>query len=108
MQPEHVTLWLRPDPAAEKGEGANSSGPAPPIAPLELSKRGSLYLTRPTMFDYTRARAALMKATQELFHLVGRGVIGAQIGQTFALRDAAQAHRALEARQTKGSTVLLP
>lgn len=86
----------------------NSSGPVPPIAPLELAKRGSLFLTRPTMFDYVRTRAALVKAAQELFELTSRGVISIHIGQRFALRDAASAHRALEARETTGSTVLIP
>lgn len=86
----------------------NSSGPAPAFAPLELSKRGSLFLTRPTLFDYTRARAALLKAAQEVFELVVRGVLKVHIGQTFALREAAEAHRAIESRRTKGSTVLLP
>ena len=86
----------------------NSSGPVPPIAPLELAKRGSLFLTRPTMFDYTRTRAALVKAAQELFELTSQGVININIGQRFALRDAASAHQALESRQTTGSTILIP
>jgi NADPH:quinone reductase len=86
----------------------NSSGPVPPVAPLELAKRGSLFLTRPTMFDYVRTRSALVKAVQELFELVQSNVIKVHIGQTFPLRDAAQAHRALESRNTTGSTILLP
>ena len=86
----------------------NASGPAPSIAPLELAKRGSLFLTRPTLFDYIRTRAALVKAVQELFDLVLRSVISVNVGQTFRLQDAAEAHRQLEARQTQGSTVLLP
>lgn len=86
----------------------NASGPAPSIAPLELAKRGSLFLTRPTLFDYIRTRAALVKAVQELFDLVLRSVISVNVGQTFRLRDAAEAHRQLEARETQGSTVLLP
>lgn len=86
----------------------NSSGPVPPMAPLELSKRGSLFLTRPTLFHYIAARSELIKAAQELFDLVGRSVIKLQIGQTYALRDAARAHADLEARKTTGSTVLLP
>lgn len=85
----------------------NASGPAPAVAPLELSKRGSLYLTRPTLFDYTRARTELLKATQDLFAAIRGGVIRPRIGQTFALREA-EAHRALESRRTTGSTVLIP
>lgn len=86
----------------------NSSGPVPPMAPLELSKRGSLFLTRPTLFDYIPTRASLTRAAQELFDLVVRSVITIKIGQTYALQDAGQAHRDLEARRTTGSTVLLP
>jgi NADPH2:quinone reductase len=86
----------------------NSSGPVPPFAPLELSRRGSLYLTRPTLFDYIRRRAELESAARELFELIGRGTIRIEIGRNYALQDAAQAHRDLEARKTVGSTVLLP
>lgn len=86
----------------------NSSGPVPPIAPLELSKRGSLFLTRPTLFHYIVTRAALTKAAQELFDLVGSGVIKIHIGQTCPLQDAARAHSDLEARKTTGATVLVP
>lgn len=105
------TFWRSLDSLRPRGmmvTFGNSSGPAPAFAPLELSKRGSLYLTRPTLFDYTRARSALVKAVQELFDLIGRGVLAVHVGQTFALRDAADAHRALESRQTRGSTVLIP
>lgn len=86
----------------------NSSGAVPPFAPLELAKRGSLFLTRPTLFDYIRTRSALVKAVQELFDLIARSVITVNIGQTFRLQEAAEAHRALEARRTQGSTVLVP
>jgi NADPH2:quinone reductase len=86
----------------------NSSGPVPPFAPLELSRRGSLYLTRPTLFDYIRRRSELEAAARELFDLIGRGTIRIEIGQNYPLQDAAQAHRDLETRQTVGSTVLLP
>jgi len=85
----------------------NASGPVPPVAPLELSKRGSLFLTRPTLFHYTATRAMLTKAAQELFAVVAQGAVRVHIGQTYALRDAAQAHRDLEARKTVGSTVLV-
>jgi NADPH2:quinone reductase len=86
----------------------NSSGPAPAIAPLELSKRGSLYLTRPTLFHYIATRAALTRAAQELFGVVSRSIVNVQIGQTYPLQDAARAHADLEGRRTIGSTVLLP
>jgi len=86
----------------------NASGPVPPVAPLELSKRGSLFLTRPTLFDYIATRAELQRAAQELFDLVTRSLISIRVGQAFDLEHAAAAHRALEARQTTGSTVLLP
>ena len=86
----------------------NSSGPVPPFAPLELSRRGSLYLTRPTLFDYIKRRSELESAARELFDLIGRGAIRIEIGRNYALPDAAQAHRDLETRQTVGSTVLLP
>lgn len=86
----------------------NASGPVPPIAPLELSKRGSLFLTRPTLFNYIATRRELQRAADELFKLVASGAIRIHVGQSFALKDAAQAHRALEARQTTGSTVLIP
>ncbi len=86
----------------------NASGPVPPFAPLELSKRGSLFLTRPTLFHYIATRAALMRAATEMFDLVARSVIGVQIGQVYPLQDAARAHIDLEARRTVGSTVLVP
>ncbi|MBM0104493.1 quinone oxidoreductase [Steroidobacter sp. S1-65] len=86
----------------------NASGPPPEISPLELSKRGSLYLTRPTTFHFTGTRSALSKAAQELFDLMARGAIKVQIGQTYPLKEAARAHADLEARRTTGSTVLVP
>jgi NADPH:quinone reductase len=86
----------------------NASGPVPPIAPLELSRRGSLFLTRPTLFHYIHTRAALARAAQELFDLRARSVISVRVGQTYPLQDAARAHLDLEARKTTGSTVLTP
>ena len=86
----------------------NSSGPVPPIAPLELTKRGSIFLTRPTLFHYLALRRELERAAAELFGLVSKGVLHIQIGQTYPLSDAARAHSDLEARRTTGSTVLLP
>ena len=86
----------------------NASGPVPPVAPLELARRGSLFLTRPTLFHYIARRAELERAARELFEVIGRGVVRVEIGQTCALQDAAQAHRDLAARRTIGSTVLIP
>ena len=86
----------------------NASGPVPPISPLELSKRGSLYLTRPTLFHYIAKRSELARGARELFETVSRGKIKLRIGQTYRLADAAQAHHDLEARRTTGSTVLIP
>ncbi len=86
----------------------NASGPPPPIAPLELSRRGSLYLTRPTLFDYIADRAELERAARSLFALVRTGKLKLLIGRRYALRDAAQAHRDLESRSTVGASILLP
>jgi len=86
----------------------NASGPVPPVAPLELARRGSLFLTRPTLFHYIARRAELERGARELFDVIGRGAVRIEIGQTYALQDVAQAHRDLEARRTVGSTVLIP
>jgi len=86
----------------------NSSGPVDPVAPAELAKRGSLYLTRPILFDFISTRDKLLHACNELFDVIANGTVSIRIGQTYPLRDAAQAHRDLEARKTTGSTVLLP
>ena len=86
----------------------NSSGPVPPFSPLELSKRGSLYLTRPTLFHYIAKASDRVRAARELFEVVASGKVKVMIGQSYALADAAQAHRNLEARRTTGSTLLVP
>ena len=86
----------------------NASGPVPPVAPLELSKRGSLFLTRPTLFHYIATRGELEKAAQELFDVVKRKIVSVHVGQTYPLSEVAQAHRDLEGRRTTGSTVLEP
>jgi NADPH2:quinone reductase len=80
----------------------------PPLDIGILSQSGSLYLTRPTLMTYASKREDLVARSQELFEVVGRGVVKIEVRQTFPLKDAAEAHRALEARQTTGSTVLLP
>ena len=84
----------------------NSSGAVDPFQPGILAQRGSLFLTRPTLYDYTFDRADLQTAAAELFDIVASGKVRIKIGQRFALADAAEAHRALEGRKTSGSTVL--
>ena len=86
----------------------NASGPPPAISPLELSKRGSLFLTRPSLFAYIAQRADLESAARELFAAVRSGAVKVRIGQRYPLSGAADAHRDLEARRTTGSTVLVP
>jgi NADPH2:quinone reductase len=86
----------------------NASGPPPAIAPLELAKRGSLYLTRPSLFTYIAARTDLEAMSRDLFRAIGSGKIRIRVGQRYGLAEAAQAHRDLEARKTIGSTVLVP
>ncbi|MEZ5710160.1 MAG: quinone oxidoreductase [Blastomonas sp.] len=86
----------------------NASGPAPAIAPLELSGRGSLFLTRPGMFHYMLDETMRKSMIDSLFEKLGDGTLNVRIGQTFPLSGAADAHRALEARQTTGATVLIP
>jgi NADPH:quinone reductase len=84
----------------------NASGPVEPFSPLLLSQKGSLFLTRPTVNHYIAAREDLERAASELFDVVGSGKVKVEIRQRFALEDAAEAHRALEARETQGSTIL--
>lgn len=86
----------------------NASGAVPPIDILSLSRGGSLFVTRPTLYDYARDDADYQRLGARLFDQIARGVVKAEINQRFALADAADAHRALEARQTTGSTVLIP
>jgi len=86
----------------------NASGPPPPIAPLELARRGSLFLTRPSVFDYISTRESLEAAARAMFALVRAGKLKVHIGQRYPLADAAQAHSDLETRRTTGASVLLP
>jgi NADPH2:quinone reductase len=86
----------------------NASGPAPAISPLELSRRGSLFLTRPSLFDYIARHEELVVAARALFARVRSGKLRVTIGQRYALKDAAQAHRDLEMRRTVGASVLIP
>ncbi|HTT43859.1 MAG TPA: quinone oxidoreductase [Steroidobacteraceae bacterium] len=86
----------------------NASGPPPAINPMELTKRGSLFLTRPTLFNYIATRAELEAGARELFQAVRTRKVKVVIGQRYPLTQAADAHRDLESRATTGSTVLIP
>ena len=84
----------------------NASGAPDPIAPGVLAQKGSLYLTRPTLFHYIATREQLEQSARELFEMVTSGKVKIEVKQSYALKDAAQAHRDLEARKTSGSTIL--
>ena len=86
----------------------SASGPVPPVPVELLNQKGSLYMTRPTMNDHVMTREGLLRCARELFAVVKSGAVRIEVNQTYALKDAATAHRDLEARQTTGSTVLLP
>ncbi len=86
----------------------NASGAIEPFSPLELATRGSLYLTRPLLFDFIRTPEDQATAATELLTVLGSGAVKVHINQTYALSEAARAHRDLEARKTTGSTVLIP
>jgi NADPH:quinone reductase len=83
-----------------------TSGPIDPIAPGLLSQKGSLFLTRPILFHYIARRDALEASTNDLFEVVASGKVRINVNQRFALKDAADAHKALGARATSGSTIL--
>lgn len=85
-----------------------SSGPVPPFDPQILNRKGSLFLTRPKLDNYLATRDELESRAKELFDWVGRGVVHAHIGAEFPLSRVADAHRALEARQTTGKVILIP
>lgn len=86
----------------------NSSGPVEPFSPADLQKRQSLYVTRPSLFDFVDTRERLLDAARELFEVMSSDAVKISVNQHYALKDAAQAHRDLEARKTTGSTVLVP
>lgn len=86
----------------------NASGPVDPFQPALLGKMGSLYLTRPTLFDYIAERENLVAMADELFDMVSSGVVKIEVHQEYPLSETAQAHMDLEARKTTGSTVLIP
>lgn len=86
----------------------NASGPVEPVSVLDLMRRGSLYLTRPTLFDFIKVRSELERAAGELFGLVAENKVSIGVHQRYPLRDAVAAHGDLEARRTTGCTVLEP
>ncbi len=86
----------------------NASGPVPPFDLSILAAKGSLYLTRPTLATYVAKRTDLESVAADLFAAVESGAVKIEVNQTYALKDAAAAHIALEARKTTGSTVLVP
>jgi NADPH2:quinone reductase len=86
----------------------NASGPIPAIEPLDLMRRGSLALSRPTLFNYISNPKVRQNVANDLFEVVASGKVIIEIGQTYPLSETKAAHAALEARQTTGSTVLIP
>jgi NADPH2:quinone reductase len=86
----------------------NASGLIPPVDIMLLSQKGSLYLTRPTLFTYAQPRSNLLAMSRELFDMVQSGRIKVEASKTYPLADAAQAHRDLHARRTTGSVILIP
>lgn len=86
----------------------NASGPVPPFAPARLAQGGSLYLTRPTLFDYIVTTEELEASAAAVFDVVRSGKVKIEVGQTFGLDQARQAHEALEARATVGASLLIP
>ena len=86
----------------------NASGAPEPFDPMLLARKGSLYLTRPVLFDYTATRAELLASAGAVFAALRRGAITAVARQTWPLDQAVRAHRALEARETAGASLLVP
>jgi len=86
----------------------NSSGPVPPMDISILGAKGSLFLTRPSLATYTASRTDLEASARDLIEAVSSGAVQIKVNQAFPLKDAAEAHRALEARKTTGGTVLIP
>ena len=86
----------------------NASGAVPPVSPLSLSQAGSLFLTRPTLFDYIATREELVDRATDVFNRVADGSLEVAIGATYPLEDAAQAHVDLEGRKTTGKLLLAP
>ena len=86
----------------------NASGPVPPFTALDLLKAGSIFVTRPSIADYATTRAEMRASASRLFEMIASGAIGIDVGARYGLDKAAEAHRAIEARATTGSTLLIP
>jgi NADPH:quinone reductase len=86
----------------------NASGSIPAFDCGVLAAKGSLYMTRPSLMAYVASRADLVETANDLFDVVKKGIVKINVNHTYALKDAAQAHRDLEARKTTGSVVLIP
>lgn len=86
----------------------NASGAVPPFTALDLLSAGSIFVTRPTLADYCKTAEEMRTSAERLFEMVAKGAVEVRIGATFPLLEAAEAHRAIEARATTGSTVLVP
>lgn len=86
----------------------NASGPVPAFTALDLLKAGSIFVTRPTLFDYIPTADEMRTSAARLFEMIAGGTIEVRIGARFPLTEAAEAHRAIEGRATTGSTVLIP
>ena len=85
----------------------NASGAVDPVDPLVLSANGSLFFTRPTLFDHVATRDALLARAEELFAWIGDG-LEVRIGARYSLEESADAHRALEGRATTGKVLIEP
>ncbi len=86
----------------------NASGPVPPFSALDLLKAGSIFVTRPSLFDYIQTPDEIRASAERVFEMILGGTIEVTIGQSFPLTEAADAHRTIEARATTGSTILVP
>jgi len=86
----------------------NASGPAPAFAPQRLAQAGSIFFTRPTMYDYVITTPELDASAAALFDVIAKGQVRIEIGQTFPLAEARRAHEELEGRRTIGASLLLP
>ena len=86
----------------------NASGPVPPFTALDLLRTGSIFVTRPTLFDYVQSQDEMRNSAARLFEMIQAGSVEVTIGARYPLIKAADAHRALEERKTTGSTILLP
>jgi NADPH2:quinone reductase len=85
-----------------------SSGPVAPLDPQVLNAKGSIFLTRPSLFHYTATRDELVKRAGDVLGWIQKGELKLRIGATFSLAEAAKAHRDLEGRKTTGKVLLIP